>query len=446
MSLDGRDLNGSSTVNLLVKSFEQIPMLEELGASPYVVGNPIDTDREDMFFGRQDVIERIRLQIDSKKHANVVLLEGNRRTGKTSILRQLQKPGTLSDWIVVYCSFQDADGDTDKAGLSTTNVYRLLARTIGWSLAEEKVFTWFPGEAAADPKRLFKLEFRKALDRVFQDEHPFEVLKIYLNSVLEAVKPRRVLLMLDEFDKLQEGIDSGVTSPQVPENIRHLLQHSNGLSAILTGSRRLKRLREQYWSALFGLGYRVEISELPKAEALRLVTDPVAGRLRYLPQACERLVDLCARQPFLIQSLCTRVFERARTGERTITVEAVNEAAKEMVTNNEHFRTLWDYAQTHRRRLILALCEASSDGPDAITLEFLLAKMELANVYIEHESHLGDDLEYLRELELIELDKSYRGGSYRISVPLLGMWIRQSIDLNDVTTRAREESRESQDE
>ena len=36
--------------------------------------------------------------------------------------------------------------------------------------------------------------------------------------------------MIDEFDKLQAGIDDGITSPQVPENIRHLLQHQPGLA------------------------------------------------------------------------------------------------------------------------------------------------------------------------------------------------------------------------
>ena len=60
--------------------------------------------------------------------------------------------------------------------------------------------------------------------------------------------------MLDQFDKLQEGIDNGITSPQVPENIRYLVQTYPRFSAILTGSRSMKRLREEYSSALYGLG------------------------------------------------------------------------------------------------------------------------------------------------------------------------------------------------
>ena len=164
-----------------------------------------------------------------------------------------------------------------------------LARSTGWTLGDAGVETWFPGLPEREPDRPFKLAFRAGLDRVFADGGaPFEAFEIYIAAAVEAASPRRILLMLDEFDKLQEGIDAGITSPQVPENIRHLLQHQPGLSAIITGSRRLKRLREEYWSALFGLGYRVGISALPLDDARRLVTEPVDGRLGYLPQARDR--------------------------------------------------------------------------------------------------------------------------------------------------------------
>ena len=339
----------------------------------------------------------------------------------------------------LYCSFQDAEGDESRAGISTRNVYRLMARTIGWSLFDAGVRTWFPGEPAAESKRPFKVEFRQALDRAFNGEHPFEVFERYLSSALAAAGPRRVLLMLDEFDKLQEGIDAGVTSPQVPENIRHILQHHHALSAILTGSRRLKRLRRGTWSALFGLGYRLGISALPLNDARRLVTEPVSDRLRYLPTARDRVVEICAAQPFLIQSLCNRIFERAaESSDRTITVEAVDEAAGEMVRDNEHFRTLWDYAHTHRRRFLLALCERLAGEPDAVTLSLLVTKLEEHGVRVTRGTEVGNDLDYLRELELVEFDKSYRGGTYRIAVPLLGMWIRASIRFRRCSrTRAR---------
>lgn len=440
--LDGSSRWGDTSLQLLVRSVRDAVRSGDLGASPYIVGNPVD--RQEMFFGRSDVIERIQRQLSASANANVILLEGNRRTGKTSILRQLAKPDALPGWIPVYCSFQDAEGDDAKAGITTRNVFRLLARQIGWTLSDSGVETWFPDLPARDSRRPFKVAFRGALDQAFSGEHSFETFELYLAAAVEAASPRRILIMLDEFDKLQEGIDAGITSPQVPENIRHLLQHQEGISAILTGSRRLKRLREEYWSALFGLGYRIGISALPIEEARRLVTEPVEGRLSYLPQACDRLVELCACHPFLVQSLCNRVFERAAAGgEPTITVATVDDAASDMVRDNEHFRTLWDYAGTARRRSVLALCDRFADGADAVNLDLLKVKLHDLGIPVRRGSDLADDLAELRELELLDFDESYRGGTYRLAVPLMARWLQTNIDFEDVVVRAKQEDMEA---
>ena len=434
LRLDGTSVKGDEVVHLSVCSTRDAGRPTALGASPYIVGNPVD--RPEMFFGRSGIMDRIRRQLGEQ--ANVILLEGNRRTGKTSILRQLGKAEELSDWIPVYCSFQDAEGDDRSGGITTRNVFRLLARTTGWALYDAGVETWFPGLPARDLARPFRLAFRSALTQAFAGEHTFEAFELYIQAALQAARPRRILLMLDEFDKLQEGIDAGITSPQVPENIRHLLQHQPGLSAIITGSRRLKRLREEYWSALFGFGYRIGVSALPMDDARRLVAEPVEGRLDYLPQARDRIVELCARHPFLIQSLCNRVFEQAASRNvRTITVGIVERAATEMVEDNEHFRTLWDYAGRTRRRLLLAFCDRLAEGPDPVNLDLLEVTLRENRVPFLGVSDLADDIRELREIELIDLDERDRRPAYRLAVPLMAKWLRSNVDFEDLLVRAR---------
>jgi type I restriction enzyme M protein len=396
-----------------------------------------------MFIGREELIDQIRRQLPTDREANVILLEGNRRTGKTSILKHLQRPGVLPGWLPVDCSFQDGEGVAGRAGLPTAEVFRVIARNIGWQLASAGVQTWFPGVPLPDPTRIFKTQLSDAADAVFKTERPVEAFRLYLEQVIEACKPRRLLLMLDEFDKIQEGIDSGVTSPQVPENIRNLLLDFPQFSAILTGSRRLKRLREEYWSALFGFGHRIGVSALSQQDARLLVTRPVEGRLTYVDQARDRLVEICARQPYYIQSLCSRVFETAaRNRSRLITVSAVEQAAAEMVQDNEHFQTLWGYAVTERRRLLMALCVELASGPDPITYSLFEAKLEEFLVPIPPDEQLGHDIEFLRELELIELDPGSGGAAYRLTVPLMAEWIRQNVDMADLRNKARREGEE----
>ena len=439
--LDGRPVSGELPLAVDVRSTREAVRLAELGPSPYIVGSPIN--REEMFYGRKNIIDRIQRQLTSSHRANVILLEGNRRTGKTSILTRLQAAEVLPGWIVVNCSLQGGEGHESKAGLPTNEVFRLMARDIGWAAHDAGLRVWLPDLDPPDSKKRFKVAFVKALSTAFSGSRPFEVFELYIQSVLEAASPRRLLLMLDEFDKLQEGINAGITSPQVPENIRYLLHTYPGLSAILTGSRRLKRLREEYWSALFGFGHRVPVSELPLADARLLVTQPVEGRLTYVPEARDRVVELGARHPFLIQSLCNRIFECAAfSDERTVTVGAVNTAAQEMVKDNEHFRTLWDYAETERRRFVLALCQQLEGEPDPITLGLLETKFEECGIVLPRGDRLGDNLEFLRELELLELQETARGSSYMLAVPLMADWIRRNIDFEDQRRLAVRESEE----
>ena len=433
--LDGTPVQGAKEVPLLVSTRKDAADHGELGYSPYIVGSPVDRQ---MFYGREGTIERIRRQLGDGDHANVILLEGNRRTGKTSILTHIETAEALPGWISVYCSFQDVDS------VATADVFRLLALRTGWALAEAGIETWIPDQPRTESGKPFKLAFRAALHGAFSDGHPFETLEVYLATAVEAAKPRGILLMLDEFDKLQEGIDGGITSPQVPENIRHLLQHQPGLGAIITGSRRLKRLREEYWSALFGFGYRIGVSALPKAAARRLVTDPVAGRLRYLPQACDWLVELCACHPFLIQSLCSRVFDHAATeGDRTITLDIVERAATEMMQDNEHMQTLWGYVGSERGRLILALCDRLAASSDAVNISLLRMEFDGCGVPVRRDEDLADEVAKLRELELIEFDTSYRNGTYILSIPLMAKWMTRNVDYDDLVVRARQEAEDA---
>ena len=112
-----------------------------------------------------------------------------------------------------------------------------------------------------------------------KDDAPFTYFREYMEAILDWLQSRdlRVLLLLDEFDKLQEGIDSGITSPQVPENLRFLLQSESRLTAILTSMKRLRRIREEYFSALYGLGTPFDVTSLSKEDAETLVTKPVKG-------------------------------------------------------------------------------------------------------------------------------------------------------------------------
>lgn len=445
-TLVGQTVSGSRELTLNVKSPEQaqrISAADVSGTSPYVCGDPIRPERNDVFVGREDLLEQIHRQISCS--GNVVLLEGNRRSGKSSVLRHLEGADVIPGWLGVYCSLQGAEGSQDAKGVPTVEVFREIANSIAKSLAANEISVPLPNGVILPGGQ--RIGIANACREGIRSDSPFADLREYVETVLDALATRSlgILLMLDEFDKLQEGIDNGVTSPQVPENIRFLVQTYPRFSAILTGSRRLKRLREEYWSALFGLGTRFGVSRLSEDAARTLVTEPVKGRLTFSGEGVTLCITLTACQPYLLQCLCNRIFDlAAQLKTKSVTLDLVQRAADALVEDNEHFASLWDYAGSARKRLILAICERESSGPDPLQLGVIQERLLRHGIDVDVDELIAD-LEFLRELDLLDLNDGALGSQYALGIPLMGTWIHRQQDFTVVVSRARLESEDSRD-
>lgn len=423
-------------------------LVTELGGSPYVTGSPLEPMHgHSVFYGRDELLGKISRQIAT--HGNVVLLEGNRRTGKTSILKHLEGSAAIPGWLAIYASLQGAEGASQVVGVPTVEVFREIARSIATALTKLDIDVPLPnGQTFVAGKPA--LGVARACREGIGTESPFTDFREYLELVLTILEPLGLglVLMLDEFDKLQEGIDNGVTSPQVPENIRFLIQTYPKFSAILTGSRRLKRLREEYWSALYGLGTSIPVTALDTESARKVVTEPVRDQLTFSQEAIEQVIEVTARHPYLMQCLCNRVFDYAvQTKSRSITASVVSDAAHGLVRDNEHFASLWDYAAQgpkvgrHRRQLILLLCALSFKQGTHIGFGTLHEQLAQAGVDVEDEP-LDADLSYLRELELIDFSGEIGDSEYHLAIPLMADWIQQQQDVHVVASRARTEAEE----
>jgi type I restriction enzyme M protein len=420
----------------------------DLGGSPYVTGSPLEPEHgHEVFFGREELIGQISRYIATQ--GNVVLLEGNRRTGKTSILRHLEGRTAIPGWLAVYCSMQGAGGASEVVGVPTAEVFREIARSIAAALNKLGIEVPLPnGQIISAGKPA--LGIGRACREGIGNESPFADFRDYLETLLPILKSLGLglVLMLDEFDKLQEGIGSGVTSPQVPENIRFMIQTYPKLSAILTGSRRLKRLRKEYWSALYGLGTSIPVTSLDMQSARSVVTEPVRDKLTFSDEAIEYVIEGTARHPYLMQCLCNRVFDYAvQTKVRSITLGIVNDAAHHLVRDNEHFAFMWDHAclgpptGRQRRQLILFLLAQSFKQGTQMGFGTLHEQLLQKGVEVDEEA-LDADIAYLRELELIEFSGQIGNGQYRLAIPLMADWVEQREDIEVVASRARTEAEE----
>jgi hypothetical protein len=157
-------------------------------------------------------------------------------------------------------------------------------------------------------------------------------------------------------------------------------------------------------------------------------------------QARDLVLDLCSRQPYLIQVLCTRIFDECSiTGIRTVAPANVEAAAQKMLEDNEHFQTLWDYIGTARRRYITCLVNRLSKEPDRVTEELIIEHLENEGFNRSDLIDLDDDLSQLRELEVLAMQKHELGTSYYLRIPLFARWITEHIDESIYRRRALSE-------
>jgi type I restriction enzyme M protein len=421
---------------------------DEIGENPYIYGRVLEGDYDRMFYGRQKDMEKIEAQLCRSGPTTVILLEGNRRIGKTSLLKHFVRHRLPKGWLAVFINFQDFDGHQPEAGertmpgIPTRNIFLGMARELVTAAHGVLPYLELPDLGVVPPRS--SLLFRKFLDNKlpewFDNDQPFMRFRSLLEIIRKVVSPLRLLFILDEFDRIQEGIASGITSDQVPENIRHIFQTYGDMGGIFTGSRTIRRLRQEYWNVLFGLGESYQLRGLEEKSALELVENPVVGRLVYSPRASVRIVELCARQPLLIQSICGRLFEICKeTGERTVTVEMVDKVAEEKAADNEHFETIWSYIRTNRQRFLTFSVDELAEQHGTLVFSAILDATERHGIQFRNVGDLERDLEDLLDLEVLGAFGERRRQIYRIEVPLFSKWLKRTKDFEQYRRAAMEE-------
>lgn len=426
-----------------VQSLRGQSLLHQLETSPYITGTSLSAADADLFVGRADILAEIKRSLRTSGPATVLILEGVRRVGKTSLLKQLFRPALLPQWFCVYYNFQGASSVQDKHGVPTGTIFYEIAKEIVLACHLVGLNLDLPRLGQVNPS----INKRALVDRMYdslrpsfeQTNAPFELFQMIIEAAVAGLGSRRLLLLLDEFDKVQDGIESRVTSPQVPDNFRNLFHTYPQVSAILTGSQLMKRLRREYFNPLFGIGRPIPIGPLDLDAARELVVKPVRNVLVYSDVARDWIVDACACQPFLIQHVCSRVFDIcADTKETNVTTDTVKKAAEIWLKTDTHFDTVWrDDIRDPRRQYIAWLVYELESGPDPVTFELLRQILEKRGLY--GSTALTGYLEDLRDLSVIRQQEKDRVHSYTIAVPLFAEWLRVRIDSSQYLNKALNE-------
>jgi tetratricopeptide (TPR) repeat protein len=369
--------------------------------NPYVAGAPLRGEKG--FFGRKDILRWVERELCNPA-SNALVLFGQRRIGKTTLLLQLERTLPADAFLPVYFDLQD------QASHPLGVVLADLADTAAWRANLEPL----DPEAFDDQGRFFHRQF---LPRLYQ----------------ALGENRRIVFLLDEFDVLDwtaeaELLETAAAKTLLPFLRRMMTQDPQSAFVFVVG-RRAEDLSQDFL-ATFKASLVRKVGTLDRKSAERLVRQAEYNNtLALSDQAVEHILNLTSSHPYFTQLLCQRIWEQAYMRNPPappwIQIEDVKNAVSDALeAGSQALAWLWDGLPPAERVVASALAGA---GPGPITqdeLEHLLHESGVRVVIRE----LKEAPQLLQKWDLIE---PIHGG-YRFCVELLRRWIADHKPLESV--------------
>lgn len=369
--------------------------------NPYIIGRPIS--EPSAFFDRETLFQFV---VDNlEQDAQVLLLHGQRRIGKSSILAQIPVELALLPYSFVILSLEG------KSQKRLSQVLHELAVEIAEYL-----------DSPIPPPS--ELQLRKQPDR-FADE--------FLVSIQALMPGKKLILLFDEFDSLGNFSPEAAAKHLFPY-LRQAIERHKFLHIIPVVGRRLEDLPTLL--GLFHSAPTYEIGLLDRASTYQLVTQPVEGVLHYEESALEAIFEFTAGHPYFTQVLCFAIFSAAREADwwqvTEDDVQQVLDRALELgegglawfwdglpIAERVFFSAAADVAELKQGALAFCGSEIKEGEP--------LSLLEDAGIILTECLHRAQrnllDWNYLRQTRRVDTPETVARGSYRVTIELVRRWL-----------------------
>jgi tetratricopeptide (TPR) repeat protein len=277
------------------EEFEPIPNPFEKLAN----GGPV-TDTS-MFYGRNEFIERITdaiIKSDSKQ----VVIYGQKRSGKSSVLYHLKK--SLESTDKTFC-ITFSIGDIFETLTSATFFYKIL------SLIDEELENMsFDGKEVPEFKIPPYSEFKDQPNPA--DSFRKEIKKFKRDcSLIESWKDKKLVVMIDEFTYLYTAIKEQKVSDAIMKQWKAITQNEDStFSSVLVGQDVFPMFKDEFPNE-FGVTQDERLTYLSKDDAIRLIEEPIGktktNRNRFITDAIDTIIDYTSCNPYYIQIFCARL-------------------------------------------------------------------------------------------------------------------------------------------
>ena len=381
--------------------------------NPYSTGTPMH--ESSMVYGRDEDIQRLKKELTLHKAQTVIVLYGQRRTGKTTLLLYLANNGNLKTHIPIFIDLQRI-----VYHLTVSSFFFKVADSIHSTVTKRGFALAYPDEQAFERDATF------AFDR-------------FLDRVEEQLHETKLILLIDEFETLEQEVTQGRLDAALYHYLRSLIQSRPRVNFLLSGTHRLEQMTQDYQSIFFNIAAHYPLSRLTKEGAIDLIQQPVVDYLTYEPYALEKLRLLTGNHPYLINLMCRSLVDHCNEYRKVyVTINDINMIMHSaMQTGNGYFAWLWSQTPPEEQILLSVIAHGGKNEGR------LLSLTEIEEIY--QEEHLTDKREHIQgplhsllQQELLESivddehDKTSEGVRYRIAIGLLRIWLNSEKPLSRI--------------
>lgn len=373
--------------------------------NPYYTGTAVQD--LSMFYGREQEISNLQQDFVFSSAPAVVVLYGQRRSGKSSLIYKLLLSNLLDPHIPVRIDMQH-----ETLEFTVVKFLRNVAYAVYRQIQKRGYTLPFPNHAD------FKDDAAFAFDR-------------FLDDVEDWLGRRKLVLLVDEFEVLDEKAQSDQIDRHLFDHLRSLVQERQCMHLLLAGTHKLQELTSAYWSIFFNLANHRRLSNLTEEAARQLICKPMSNYLEYDPFAVDKIRLLTGDQPYLIQLFCHYLVRHCHTfGKDYITINDVNIVLDEVKQSGRlYFNWIWEQASPEERIILSIIAQASGDSEQFVSYN------DIDRIFRDY--HLS----YTREGLLASL-RNLRNGDvivdvphehrYRIAVGLTRSWLSESKPIQRV--------------
>jgi len=363
--------------------------------NPYIVGNPV-RERE-MFFGREDDFEFIRKNVERRSGGVCLVVCGERRSGKTSVLYQILNGRLGTEYIPVLLDLQ-LYGNIQ----NIEEFFSFMIRDIIDSLRKRDML----------PPDLDIPAGSKGFERL-------------LDGLIAFYPNKKILLLLDEYEIMESLIQNGILHPSAVGLMAGLLEKYPALSYVLTGSTRLEDRNRAFWEQLISKSLYRKISFLTQKDTQRLIKEPLDELVFHEEGIPERIFRLSAGQPFYTQAICMNMVDHLNEVRKNlVTADDLDSVTEQMIENPlPQILYFWDNFNATEKMVLSLLADALSEqNVPALGAGELLqyARSLQLPVQMDHEL-MSITLESINTREVL----IKHGSEFQFRMDLLRVWVHR---------------------